>query len=143
MSVWTDTPDGIEMECGKDEGTSFGFNSKESSTDTVVGQVFVKKAPVDRQPSHPPIHLFWWRPSINKDSVLSFLFPPRPPVLFISPSIHHYGEHIRWPHRDAAHPASCDFKTNPRIPLPDMTHKPRQAAISYHLNISNTYTPVL
>lgn len=97
-----------EMECGKDEGSSFGFNSKESSTDTVVGQVFVKKAPIDRQPSHPPIHLFWWRPSISKDSVLSFLFPPRPPVLFISPSIHRYGEHIRWPHWDAAHPASCD-----------------------------------
>lgn len=26
-------------------------------------------------PSHPPVHLFWWRPSINKESVLSFLFP--------------------------------------------------------------------
>lgn len=22
----------------------------------------------------PPVHLFWWRPSINKESVLSFLF---------------------------------------------------------------------
>lgn len=45
-----------EMECGKDEGTSSGFNSKESSADTVVGQVFVKKAPEEgsRRPSTLP-----------------------------------------------------------------------------------------
>lgn len=37
-------------------------------------------------PSHPPIHLFWWRPSINKDSVLSVLFRLLLYYLFSHPS---------------------------------------------------------
>lgn len=40
--------------------------------------------------SHPPVHLFWWSPSINKESVLFGSISPLP-LLFIYSSIPSYG----------------------------------------------------